>query len=151
MDNGPHTPADHVTTWAVVVIVGGYGAISLAGVVASLGPAPDGAHHHGAASLMIFQGIAAAYATAAILQLEYGFIRSWRPTWRQGLGLVWFGGWTLLALAGLVSEFLTGGPAAAREFIGEATVVLGVFVVLPLIVWALRLLSRQERYEGFIR
>ena len=151
MDNRPHTRVDHVTTWAVVVIVAGYGGISLAAVVASLGPAPEGTNRHGVAGLMIFQGIAAVYAAAAILQLEYGFIGSWRPAWRQGLGLVWFGGWTLLMLAGVVSQFLAGGVPAAREFIGGAAVVLGLFVVLPWVIATLRALFRSERYEGFIR
>jgi hypothetical protein len=151
MDDRSHTRADHVTTWAVVVIVAGYGTISLAAVIASLGPAPAGTSRHGFPGLMIFQGIGAVYAAAAILQLEYGLIRSWRPGWGQGLGLVWFSGWTLLALAGLVSQLLIGGVLAAREFMGEAAIVLGLFVVLPWIVATLRSLFRHERYEGFIR
>jgi hypothetical protein len=151
MDNRPDTRGDHVTTWAAVALVGGYGVISLAGVFASLGPAPEGTNRHGFPGLMIFQGIAAVYAAAAILQLEYGFSRSWRPAWGQGLGFVWFGGWTLLMFAGLVSQFLAGGVPAAREFVGEAAVVLGLFVVLPWVIATLRALFRSERYEGFIR
>jgi hypothetical protein len=151
MDNRPQTRVDHVTTWAVAVIVAGFGAISLAAVVASVPPAPEGTYRHGFPGLAIFQGIAALYAAAAILQLEYGFIRSWRPRWGQGLGLVWFGGWTLLMLAGLVSQFLAGGAHAAREFFGGAAVVLGLLVVLPWVIATLRALSRSERYEGFIR
>ena len=125
--------------------------LSLAGVFASLGPAPEGSNRHGFPGLMVFQGLAALYAAAAILQFDYDLIRSWRPTWGQGLGLVWFGGWTLLMLTGLVSQFLAGGVPAAREFVGGAAIVLGLFVVLPWVIATLRALSRSERYEGFIR
>jgi hypothetical protein len=148
--NGPRTLVDHLTTGAVVLVIGLYGVISLAAVITTVAPGPAGSGH-GFAGLMIFQAIGALYATAAILQLEYGLLRSWQPGWRQGLTLVWFGGWSLMMATGGVRQFLVGGLPAARDFMGGAAIVLGLFVVLPWVIVTLRELFRSDRYEGFIR
>ncbi len=65
---------DHLTAWVAAVLVGSYGLISFAGLLA---PQPPDAIHDGFTGLIVFPAIASLYGAAAILQQEYGFAAHW--------------------------------------------------------------------------
>ncbi len=112
-----------------------YGLISVSAFVALLTPGPGGTLF----GLVLIPGVGALYGAAAILQLEYAFIRSWRPGWGRGVAHAWFGGWALLTIGQLIREFRSGGFSAVGEFM-PSSVVFGLFVLSP---WFLGLVLRS--------
>jgi hypothetical protein len=130
--------------WAIAVPVGVYGLISLSAFVAVLTRPPD-APRGGMYIPMLLLGIGAVYGAAATLQDEFAAIKSWRPSWSQGFGLAWFGGWTIVIIEWLIADLRTGGLTELRQSIGPVLAVFGLFVALPWILTSIRRRSRQAR------
>jgi hypothetical protein len=93
-------------------------------------------------ALTILPGTAALYGAAAILQVEYSFAKSWRPSWGQCLALAWVGGWLLIAAGNVIRALRAGGTSTFGESIGGWALVLGLFVALP---WGLASLRARSR------
>jgi hypothetical protein len=125
------------------------GAMALLLLVGPLLPEPEGAIHDGFTGVALFWGLAFAYGAAAVLQDEYQFSKRWRPGWAQGLGVTWFGGWTLAVVLAVIRLVVVSGPVAVKDFIGGALLLLGLFVIAPL-VGGWMLARRRPRYRGWL-
>lgn len=125
------------------------GVMALLLLVGPLLPEPEGAVHGGFTAVALFWGLAFAYGAAAVLQDEYRFSKRWRPGWAQGLAVTWFGGWTFAVAVTVIRLTILGGPAAVREFIGGGLLLLGLFVIAPL-VGGWMLARRRPPYRGWL-
>ena len=94
----------------------------------------------------LFWAIAFGYGAAAVIQQQYGLIPAWRPGWSQGLGAVWFGGWTILIEIFIVRDVFLYGWVWDHQF--PALLLGSLFVALPLI--GARFLVRREQHSGYI-
>jgi hypothetical protein len=135
------TAVDHLLTWILAVPLGAMSLGLLIGPYLSEPGVRDG--FEGAA---LFWAIAFGYGAAAVLQGQYRLIPAWRPGWSQGLGAVWFGGWTILIVTAVVRDLFTIGLVWDHLF--PALLFWSLFVAIPLI--GARFLVRREEHRGFI-
>jgi hypothetical protein len=132
---------DHVLTWIVAV------PLALMSFGLLIGPyLSQPAVRDGFDGTALFWAIAFGYGAAAVLQQQYGLIPTWRPRWSQGLGAVWFGGWTILLVLFIVRDLILYGWVWDHQF--PALVLGSLFVALPLI--GARFLVRREQHGGYI-
>jgi hypothetical protein len=115
-----------------------YALISLSAFFPLLTPAPGSVLY----AMVLIPGLGALYGAAAILQLQYQVVRSWRPAWGQGLAVAWVGGWLLFAVGSLIRALRRGGVDAVGESLGSWALVLGLFIVLP---WTLAFFRTRSR------
>jgi hypothetical protein len=125
---------DHLATWLMVTPILVYGFVAMTAFVALVTPGPGGT----AFGLVLPAGIAALYAAAAILQLSYGWFKSWRASWGQGLGLAWFGGLALFTVGGFVRAFRSGGLSAVQEILPGTLLTAALFLAAWLVGMSVR-------------
>jgi hypothetical protein len=113
-----------------------------------LEPQPPSVIQDGAPGLVVFPALLSLYGAFAFIQNAYRPIPLWRPSWPQGLLVMWVVGLVAPLLVDVVRAGLTNGPAAARDAMGFALVVWGFLIVLPGIfvaMWAHRARTNDER------
>ena len=125
--------------WGLAVLLATFGLVTLAALPA---PEPEDAIHDGAPGLALFWVVGWLYAAAAVIQSEYGFVRSWRPTFREGFGVTWVGGWTLLVLIGAARQLTSRGIAGGADFIAASALMWTLLVGLPLALASMRRATR---------
>lgn len=132
---------DHLLTWILAVPLALMSLGLLIGPYVSQPRVRDG--FDGTA---LFWAIAFGYGAAAVVQQQYGFVPKWQPGWSQGLGAVWFGGWTTLIVLAAVRDLITYGLVWDRVF---PAIFLGtLFVAIPL--FGARFLVRRQQHRGYI-
>jgi hypothetical protein len=132
---------DHVLTWILAV------PLALMSLGLLIGPYVSQPQvHSGLSATALFWGIAFGYGAAAVIQQHYGLIPAWRPSWSQGLGVVWFGGWTILLVLYIVRDLILYGWVWDHQF--PALLLGSLFVAIPLI--SARFLVRREQHSGYI-
>jgi hypothetical protein len=140
-DRRAHRLLDHVLTWIVAF------PLTLMSLGLLIGPyLSQPAVRDGFDGTALFWAIAFGYGAAAVLQQHYGSVPAWRPGWSQGLGAVWFGGWTILIALSIVRDLILYGLLWDHLF--PALLLGSLFVAIPLIV--ARLLVTREEHRGFI-
>ena len=131
--------------WGLAVLLAAFGLVTLAGFFA---PEAEDEIHDGAGGLALFAIIGWLYAAAAVLQSEYLFVRSWRPSSREGFGVTWVGGWTLLILVAITRELTSVGVAGSGDFIAGSAFMWALLVGLPLALVAMRRATRSTKSHG---
>jgi hypothetical protein len=140
-DRRGNTLLDRLLTWIVAV------PLALMSLGLLIGPyLSQPAVRDGFDGTALFWAIAFGYGAAAVLQQQYGFVPAWRPGWSQGLGAVWFGGWTILIALSIVRDLILNGFVWDHLF--PALLLGSLFVMIPLI--GARFLVRREEHRGYI-
>jgi hypothetical protein len=134
---------DHLLTW---ILVAPLAAMSLGLLIGPYLSRPN--VRDGFDGVALFWAIAFGYGAAAVFQQQYTLVPAWRPGWSQGLGAVWFGGWTFLTIGALIQDFFDGGPALVWHWFGPAALLWGLFVAVPLI-GARLIVGSRKRYKGW--
>ena len=140
---------DHLPAWTCAALVGLYALIALRAAIEMLAPPTEHEIRDGLGGVIVFAGLAALYASIALLQIEHSLIRVWEPSLRQALTFAWVTGWVWLVVAMFITSFRDRGLPGVRDSLVAAVVILGVFVVVPWGIAKWRVRAKDIQYEGF--